>query len=63
VLARAIRERERIQAEGQQECRRRRREAGHLLGGVDAPSRAAAIRRLSSHPEEALDLLDLPQLQ
>jgi hypothetical protein len=35
----------------------------HLLAGVDAPSCAAAIRRLNSHPEEALDLLDLPQLQ
>jgi predicted transposase YbfD/YdcC len=35
----------------------------HLLTGVDAPSRAAAIRRLNNHPEEALALLDLPQLQ
>lgn len=34
----------------------------HLLAGVDAPSRAAAIRRLNNHPEEALALLDLPQL-
>jgi hypothetical protein len=32
----------------------------HLLTGVDAPSRAAAIRRLNNHPEEALALLDLP---
>jgi hypothetical protein len=35
----------------------------HLLTEVDAPSRAAAIRRLNNHPEEALALLDLPQLQ
>jgi hypothetical protein len=35
----------------------------HLLAGVDAPSRAAAIRRLNAHPDEALDLLDLPQHQ
>jgi len=35
----------------------------HLLAGVDAPSHAAAIRRLNAHPEEALDLLDLPQPQ
>ncbi len=35
----------------------------HLLAGVDAPSHAAALRRLNAHPEEALDLLDLPQLQ
>jgi hypothetical protein len=34
----------------------------HLLAGVDAPSKAAAIRRLNNHPEEALTLLDLPQL-
>jgi hypothetical protein len=34
----------------------------HLLAGVEAPSRAAAIRRLNNHPEEALALLDLPQL-
>ena len=33
----------------------------HLLAGVEAPSRAAAIRRLNNHPEEALALLDLPQ--
>jgi hypothetical protein len=33
----------------------------HLLAGVDAPSNAAAIRRLNAHPEEALALLDLPQ--
>jgi hypothetical protein len=33
----------------------------HLLAGVDASSRAAAIRRLNNHPEEALALLDLPQ--
>jgi hypothetical protein len=33
----------------------------HLLAGVEADSRAAAIRRLN-HPEEALALLDLPQL-
>jgi len=32
----------------------------HLLAGVDAPSHAAAIRRLNAHPEEALDLTDLP---
>jgi hypothetical protein len=35
----------------------------HLRTGVDAASRAAAIRRLNNHPEEALALLDLPQLQ
>jgi hypothetical protein len=35
----------------------------HLLAGVDAPSRAAAIRRLNDCPDEALDLLDLPHLQ
>jgi hypothetical protein len=34
----------------------------HLLAGVEAPSRAAAIRRLNNHPEEALALLGLPQL-
>jgi predicted transposase YbfD/YdcC len=34
----------------------------HLLAGVEAPSYAAAIRRLNNHPEEALALLDLPQL-
>jgi hypothetical protein len=34
----------------------------HLLAGVEADSRAAAIRRLNNHPEEALALLDLPQL-
>jgi Transposase DDE domain len=33
----------------------------HLLAGMDAPSHAAAIRRLNAHPEVALDLLDLPQ--
>ena len=33
----------------------------HLLAGVDAPSHAAAIRRLNNRPEEALALLDLPQ--
>jgi len=35
----------------------------HLLAGVDAPNHAAAIRRLNVHPEEALDLLDLPHPQ
>ena len=35
----------------------------HLLAQVDASSKAAAIRRLNNHPEEALALLDLPQLQ
>src|SRR5262249_10511317 len=35
----------------------------HLLAGVEAPSRAAAIRRLNNHPEEALALLELPQIQ
>lgn len=35
----------------------------HLLGGVEAKSHAAAIRRLNAHPEEAFDLLDLPQSQ
>jgi predicted transposase YbfD/YdcC len=34
----------------------------HLLAGVEAPSTAAAIRRLNNHQEEALALLDLPQL-
>jgi hypothetical protein len=34
----------------------------HLLAGVEAPSYAAAIRRLNNHPEEALALLDLPQI-
>jgi hypothetical protein len=34
----------------------------HLLAGVEAPSTAAAIRRQNNHPEEALALLDLPQL-
>lgn len=34
----------------------------HLLAGVEASSNAAAIRRLNNHPEEALALLDLPQL-
>jgi predicted transposase YbfD/YdcC len=34
----------------------------HLLAGVEATSNAAAIRRLNNHPEEALALLDLPQL-
>ena len=35
----------------------------HLLAGVDASSRAAAIRHLNNQPEEALALLDLPQLE
>jgi hypothetical protein len=35
----------------------------HLLAGVDAPSHAAAIRRLNARPMEALNLLDLPQPQ
>ena len=35
----------------------------HLLAGVEATSNAAALRRLNNHPEEALALLDLPQLQ
>lgn len=35
----------------------------HLLSGVAAASHAAAIRRLNHHPEEALALLGLPQLQ
>src|SRR4051794_36560403 len=35
----------------------------HLLAGVESASRAAAIRRLNNHPEEALALLHLPQLQ
>jgi hypothetical protein len=34
----------------------------HLLAGVKAASTAAANRRLNNHPEEALALLDLPQL-
>jgi len=32
----------------------------HLLAGVQADSRAGAIRRLNNHPEEALALLQLP---
>lgn len=35
----------------------------HLLAGTDAPNHAAAIRRLNARPEEALNLLDLPQSQ
>jgi hypothetical protein len=35
----------------------------HLLAGVEADSRAAALRRLNNHPEESLALLDLPQLE
>jgi hypothetical protein len=35
----------------------------HLLGGLSAPSHAAAIRRLNSQPEEALALPNLPQFQ
>jgi predicted transposase YbfD/YdcC len=35
----------------------------HLLAGTNARSHAAAIRRLNVHPEEALALLNLPQLQ
>jgi Transposase DDE domain len=35
----------------------------HLLAGMGGCSHAAAIRRLNARPEEALDLLDLPQLQ
>jgi hypothetical protein len=35
----------------------------HLLANVEASSHAAAIRRLNTHPEEALALLDLPQSQ
>jgi predicted transposase YbfD/YdcC len=35
----------------------------HLIANVEGSSRAAAIRRLNNHPEEALALLDLPQLQ
>jgi predicted transposase YbfD/YdcC len=35
----------------------------HLLADVDAPSRAAAIRRLQAHPEEAFTLLNLPPPQ
>jgi hypothetical protein len=34
-----------------------------LFSRLDAPSHAAAIRRLNAHPEEAFDLLDLPQPQ
>jgi hypothetical protein len=33
----------------------------HLLSGLEAPSHAAALRRLNAHPEEALALLDIPQ--
>lgn len=35
----------------------------HILAGVNASSNAAAIRRLNARPEDALALLDLPQLQ
>jgi predicted transposase YbfD/YdcC len=35
----------------------------HLLADVGAPSRAAAIRRLQVHPEEAFALLHLPTPQ
>ena len=31
----------------------------HLLAGVEAPSRAAAIRRFQNRPEEALELLQV----
>jgi hypothetical protein len=40
-----------------------RNAAVHLLAGLGAPSHAAAIRRLNAHPEEALELLDLPHSQ
>lgn len=33
----------------------------HLLGRLGLSSHAAAIRRLNSHPAEAIELLDLPQ--
>lgn len=33
----------------------------HLLASIGASSQAAAIRRFHAHPQEALDLLDLPQ--
>jgi predicted transposase YbfD/YdcC len=35
----------------------------HLLAGMEAPSRAAAIRRLNNHPNEALELIGLPHLE
>jgi predicted transposase YbfD/YdcC len=35
----------------------------HLLDQVDATSHAAALRRLNAHPEVALALLHLPQLE
>jgi len=35
----------------------------HLLGEVEAANKAAAIRRLNAHPEEALGILDLPQTE
>jgi len=35
----------------------------HLLDKVEAPSHAAAIRRLNAHPEEALALLHIPPLE
>jgi hypothetical protein len=35
----------------------------HLSSDVGADSGAAAIRRLNYHPEEALDLLGIPQPQ
>jgi predicted transposase YbfD/YdcC len=40
-----------------------RNAAIHLLAGVEAPSRAAAIRRLQTRPAEALDLLRLTKAQ
>jgi hypothetical protein len=35
----------------------------HLLSQVAAPTKAAALRRLNAHPNEALALLNLPQLE
>jgi hypothetical protein len=32
----------------------------HLLRGIDAPSAAAAVRRLAAYPQESLDLLNDP---
>jgi hypothetical protein len=33
----------------------------YLMAGVKAASYAAAVRRINTHPKEALALLDLPQ--
>jgi hypothetical protein len=40
-----------------------RNAAVHLLAGVEAESRPAAIERLGAYPNEALHLLGLPPLE